>query len=137
MGKKESLKIDTYIRTLSVTKLDKEANRNIPVTFRVNVKFDESQRKVDETTVEFGITINMEPKIAQFGLEGSAVIKGKTEDMNQAFTTPPDSKVPNILFEIYDKLFTAIYVTSTILDLPCPSPELLKTSSISEESKKI
>ncbi|MFQ6134536.1 MAG: hypothetical protein ACE5KU_01815 [Nitrososphaerales archaeon] len=136
LAEEDSLQIDVGIRTFSIDKIDEGANRNTPVTFRVNVKFDETSRKVEETTVEFGITINTEPNIAHFGLEGKAVVRGKAEDMERVFSTPPNSKVPNLLYEIYDRLFTAIYVSSTIIDVPCPSPELLKTSSLSEEPTK-
>ncbi len=136
MVSKNIIKIDTRIQTLNISKLDDNVNKNTPVTFRIKVKFDEKSRKLDETVVEFGITINMEPNIGQLGVEGNAVIKGKSDAMNEAFATPPNSEVPNILFEIYERIFTAIYVTTTILDMPCPSPELLKTSNQSEESEK-
>lgn len=136
MVKKNVIKINTKVQTLNINKLDDNANKNTPVTFRINVKFDEISRKVDETTVEFGITINMEPNIGKFGIEGNAIIIGKTEVMNEAFSTPPNSKIPNILYQIYDKLFTTIYVITSMLDMPCPSPELLKASSQSEEKEK-
>ena len=133
MSERDSLSIQLNLRTLSVDKLDENTNRNTPVTFRVNVKFDETSRKVEETTVEFGITVSTEPSIARFGVEGLAVVKGKAEDIERVFAAPPDSKVPNLLFEIYDRLYTAVYVTSSILDVPCPSPLLLKSGVQSEK----
>ncbi len=136
MVEEGSLQIVVKIRTFSIDKIDEGADRHTPVVFRVNVKFDETSRKVEEITVEFGITINTEPNIAHFGIEGKAVVKGKAEDMERVFSTPPDTQVPNLLFEIYERLFTAIYVSSTMIDVPCPSPELLKTTSLSEEPKK-
>lgn len=136
MSSEDSLQIDVGIRTFSIEKIDEGADKNTPVTFRVNVKFDETSRKVEETIVEFGITINTEPNIAHFGLEGKASVKGKAEEMEHVFSTPPNSQVPNLLYAIYDRLFTAIYVASAIIDVPCPSPELLKTSSPSEEPAK-
>lgn len=136
MVKKSIIKIDTKIKTLNINKLNDDATTNTPVTFRINVKFDETSRKVDETTVEFGITISMEPNIGKFGIEGNAIVKGKTEVMNEAFSTPPNSNIPNILFQIYEKLFTAIYVSTSIIDMPCPSPELLKASTQNEKSEK-
>ncbi len=134
MGERDSLSIQLNLRTLSVDKLDENTNRNTPVTFRVNVKFDETSRKVEETTVEFGITISTEPNVARFGVEGLAIVKGKAEDIERVFATPPDSKVPNLLFEIYDRLYTAVYVTSSILDIPCPSPLLLRSGIQSEKA---
>jgi hypothetical protein len=127
LSERDSLNITLHLRNLSVDKLDENANRNTPVTFRVNVKFDETSRKVEETTVNFGITVTTEPNVARFGVEGLTVVKGKSEDIDLVFATPPDSKVPNLLFEIYDRLYTAVYVTSTILDIPCPSPLLLRS----------
>ncbi|MCL4436604.1 MAG: hypothetical protein M1503_09025 [Thaumarchaeota archaeon] len=133
MGERDSLSILLNLRTLSVDKLDENTNRNTPVTFRVNVKFDETSRKVEETTVDFGITVTTEPNVARFGVEGLAVVRGKAEDIERVFATPPDSKVPNLLFEIYDRLYTAVYVTSSILDVPCPSPLLLRSGVQSEQ----
>ncbi|MFC1754848.1 hypothetical protein ACFL96_15885 [Thermoproteota archaeon] len=133
MVSKNIIKIDTNIQTLNISKLDDAANQKTPVTFRIKVKFDEKGRKVDETIVEFGITINLEPNIGQIGIEGNAVVNGKPEVMNESFSTPPNSQVPNILFEIYEKIFTAIYVATSILEMPCPSPELLKSSSQGKE----
>lgn len=135
MVSKNLIKIDTKIQSLNISKLDDAANKKTPVTFRIKVKFDEKSRKVDETIVEFGITINLEPNIGQIGVEGKAVVNGKSEVMNEAFSTPPNSQVPNILFEIYERIFTAIYVTTSILDMPCPSPELLKSSTQSKEAE--
>ncbi len=127
MSERDGLDIEIRLRTLSVDKLDENTNRNTPVTFRVNVKFDESSRKLEETDVDFGITVTTEPNIARFGVEGIAIVKGKAEEIEQVFATSSDSKIPNLLFEIYDRLYTAIYVASTILDIPCPSPLLLKS----------
>lgn len=133
MTEREILNLEIGLRTLGIDKIEEGATRNTPVTFRVNVKFDETSRKVEETTVDFGITITTEPNVIRLNLEGKAVVKGKTEEIERVFTTPPDSKVPRLLFEIYDRLYTAIYVASTILDVPCPSPGLLRSGSPGEK----
>jgi hypothetical protein len=130
----DALNLDIRLKTLSIDKIDENSTRNTPVTFRVNVKFDESSRKVEETAVDFGITVTTEPNISRLNLEGTTVVKGKAEEIERVFETPSDSKVPNLLFEIYDRLYSAIYVTSMVVDVPCPSPGLLKSAVSGERA---
>jgi hypothetical protein len=136
LTKEDSLQINVGVNSFNIDKIDENATKNTPVTFRLNVKFDETSRKVGETTVDFGITINAEPNTANFGMSGKTVVKGSSKEIDQALSTSSDNQVPDLLIEIYRRIYNAIYVATSIIDVPCPSPELLKSSSSTDEPIK-
>jgi hypothetical protein len=128
----EILKLDVVINSFSIDRIDEKVEKNTPVTFRINVKFDETNRKIEETTVEYGITINTEPNVAHFGIEGKTIVKGKIEEIDRIFSTSPDNQVPKLLNMIYERIYSSIYMASSMINIPCPSPELLKTTKIDD-----
>jgi hypothetical protein len=95
------------------------------VTFDVDVKMDEDSRTNDELTVSFLLTISTKPSLAQFEAGGIAIISGGRGAFDAALEVDPISNVPRLLHTIYQRVFTSLFVISSLLDTPYPPPDLL------------
>jgi hypothetical protein len=95
------------------------------VVFDVDVKMDEESRTNEELTISFLITINTKPNIVQFEARGKAVIGGGRKSFEAALAVDEKSKVPKVLQTIYQRIFTSLYILSTLLETPYPPPDLI------------
>lgn len=50
---------------------------------------------------------------------------GKTDDIKKKLEVNPNTKIPQILFTIYQHVFNSIYILSSNLNTPYPPPDLL------------
>ena len=50
---------------------------------------------------------------------------GKVEDIKKKLEVNPKTKIPQILFTIYQHVFNSIYMLSSNLNTPYPPPDLL------------
>ena len=50
---------------------------------------------------------------------------GKAEDIKKKLEVNPKTKIPQILFTIYQHVFNSIYMLSSNLNTPYPPPDLL------------
>ena len=52
-------------------------------------------------------------------------LEGDSEDINKKLEVNPKTRVPQILFTVYQHVFSSIYLLSSVLDAPYPPPDLL------------
>jgi len=52
-------------------------------------------------------------------------LTGKAEDIKKKLEVNPKTKIPQILFTIYQHVFNSIYMLSSNLNTPYPPPDLL------------
>jgi hypothetical protein len=52
-------------------------------------------------------------------------MSGKPEDLKKKLEVNPKTKIPQILFAIYQHVFNSIYILSSNLNTPYPPPDLL------------
>jgi hypothetical protein len=52
-------------------------------------------------------------------------IEGSAEDIRKRLEVNPKTKIPQILFTVYQHVFSSIYVLSSVLSTPYPPPDLL------------
>jgi hypothetical protein len=52
-------------------------------------------------------------------------MQGKPEDIKKKLEVNPKTKIPQILFTIYQHVFNSIYILSSNLNTPYPPPDLL------------
>jgi len=95
------------------------------VSFDAKVKLEERERKSQMVVVGFNLLLTTKPCIVKFEVEGTATLTGKDGEIRKALEVDPESKVPHILRRIYQHAFTAMYLMSTILDVPPPPQDLL------------
>lgn len=61
----------------------------------------------------------------KFEIEGVATLNGKDAEINKMLEVDPETKVPYVFQRIYQNAFTAMYLLSTILNVPPPPQDLL------------
>jgi hypothetical protein len=52
-------------------------------------------------------------------------MEGSAQDIKKKLEVNPKTKIPQILFTVYQHVFSAIYMLSSILNTPYPPPDLL------------
>ena len=121
-------RIQVKILSILGSKLDKKANSFKPVKFNISANLEELERGFDNVSLGFAFVIITEPKVVKYHVEGRTDIQGQIEQIKKILATHPSTKVPMILYDIYQQVYATIFVLSKIIDAPCPSPELLSTS---------
>ncbi len=69
--------------------------------------------------------ISTKPNVVKYSTSGSVVLTGKAEDVKKKLEVNPKTKIPQILFTIYQHVFNSIYMLSSNLNTPYPPPDLL------------
>jgi hypothetical protein len=58
-------------------------------------------------------------------LTGTVTLEGNAQDIKKRLEVNPKTKIPQILFTVYQHAFSSIYTLSSILNAPYPPPDLL------------
>lgn len=95
------------------------------VNFDVKAKLEERERKSQMVVLDFKLYLNTKPSIVKFEVEGTATLTGKDSEINKMLETNPETKVPYVFQRVYQHVFTAAYLLSTILNVPPPPEDLL------------
>ena len=121
---------ETFIRIEKLTgsRIDTDTNPN-SVSFDVDVKMDEVDRSNNELEISFLLTISTKPALAQFEVGGTARVTGGRKAFEEALAADKSSNVPRLLHTIYQKVFTSIFLVSSLIDTPFPPPDLLHSPS--------
>lgn len=61
----------------------------------------------------------------KYATTGTVILSGKAEDVKKKLEVNPKTKIPQILFTIYQHVFNSIYMLSSNLNTPYPPPDLL------------
>jgi hypothetical protein len=121
---------ETTIRIdkLTGSRINTDTNPN-SVSFDVDVKMDEVDRSNNELEISFLLTISTKPALVQFEAGGTAMITGGRKAFEAALEADKSSNVPRLLHTIYQKVFTSIFLVSSLIDAPFPPPDLLHAPS--------
>jgi hypothetical protein len=63
--------------------------------------------------------------VVKYSITGKVTLEGKSEDIKKKLEVNPKTKIPQILFAVYQHVFNSIYMLSSILKTPYPPPDLL------------
>jgi len=63
--------------------------------------------------------------VAKYAVTGVLSLEGDPQDINKKLEVNPKTQVPQILFTVYQHVFSSIYLLSSVLDAPYPPPDLL------------
>lgn len=121
------VKIQVAISNITAAKLNENPPTNA-LTFDVGAKLEEKARKSGQVTVIFLLTVGTKPNIAKYGIEGTATLTGKDTDIEKLLEIDPDTKIPRMLYGVYQHIFTALYLISTMLETPYPPPDLFHST---------
>ena len=118
--------VNTKIRAVSVQKIDEKATHNTPVVFNFGVNMEEAERKNDSVMLGFHMTMGTEPSIVKFVIEGTASVLGDSAQIEQALAADPQTNVPEVFTRIYQEVYSVVFMLAGTIDVPYPSPALLK-----------
>jgi hypothetical protein len=93
--------------------------------FDVNAKLEEQEKTAADVTIGFDLSISTKPNIVRYLTTGVIVLEGKQIDIKKKLELNPKTKIPQILFTVYQHIFSSIYMVSSILNTPYPPPDLL------------
>lgn len=119
--------IEVAISNISAVKLNEKPPAS-ELTFDIGAKLEEKERKSGQVTVLFVLTVGTKPNVVKFGIEGLATLTGKDADIEKLLEIDPETKIPRMLYGIYQRVFMALYLVSTILETPYPPPDLFHSS---------
>ena len=71
------------------------------------------------------MAISTKPNVVKYSTTGSVTLVGKADDIKKKLEVNPKTKIPQILFTIYQHVFNSIYMLSSNLNTPYPPPDLL------------
>lgn len=128
----ESEPIRVILNKLEAQKIDTTARPDV-VSFNVDVKMDEENRTDDELTLIFTLDIESKPSLVQFVVGGKAVISGGKRAIDRYLEVDERSQVPRVLHTIYQRVFTSLFVVSSLLELPYPPPDLIHSPESARE----
>jgi hypothetical protein len=95
------------------------------VFFNVSAKLDEQKKTSTQATLSFNLIIETKPSIVRYSTMGTVKLEGTTQDINKKLETNPKTQVPQVLFTVYQHVFSSIYLLSSVLNTPYPPPDLL------------
>jgi hypothetical protein len=71
------------------------------------------------------LAISTKPNVVKYNTTGTVTLTGKPDDIKKKLEVNPKTKIPQILFTIYQHVFNSIYMLSSNLNTPYPPPDLL------------
>jgi hypothetical protein len=126
MPDKSLCEVITKIRSVDVQKTDDKADHNTPVIFDFGANLEEADRSSEGVTLNFKMTMDTEPAIAKFVVEGTAKISGEESEIEKLLSADPQTNVPFVFTRIYQTVYSVIFMLAGTVDVPYPSPALLK-----------
>ncbi|MBN1357331.1 hypothetical protein JW988_01040 [Candidatus Bathyarchaeota archaeon] len=93
--------------------------------FDINAQIEEQKRSGNQVELNFNLFITTKPNIAKYSTAGSVTLEGPSADVQKKLAANPKTKIPQILFTVYQHVFNSIYILASILNTPYPPPDLL------------
>jgi hypothetical protein len=93
--------------------------------FDINAKIEEQKKENNQVTLTFTLLISTKPNVVKYSTSGIVTMSGKPDDIKKKLEVNPKTKIPQILFTIYQHVFNSIYILSSNLNTPYPPPDLL------------
>jgi hypothetical protein len=91
----------------------------------VNAKLEEQKKDSNQVILSFELAISTKPNVVKYSITGNVSLVGKPDDIKKKLEVNPKTKIPQLLFTIYQHVFNSIYMLSANLNTPYPPPDLL------------
>lgn len=91
----------------------------------MNAKLEEQKRSGNQVALNFNLFITTKPNIVKYSTVGIVTLEGPSADVKKKLEANPKTKIPQILFTVYQHVFNSIYILASILNTPYPPPDLL------------
>ena len=119
----------TKIRTINAVKSNEAGTRYTPVMFNFGVNMDETERKSDSVKLNFQLNMDSEPSLVKFVIEGTVNLVGDQSEIEKLLSAD-QSGVPQVFARVYQDIYAVLFLLSGNLDVPYPSPALLKRTQV-------
>ncbi|MBS7615323.1 hypothetical protein KEJ18_06315, partial [Candidatus Bathyarchaeota archaeon] len=116
----DEVTIDVRLVNLAGALMEGTRKDDVKPEFDVNVKLEETERGTGEASFSFALAINTKPNIAKYDITGTVIVTGGNEVVEKLLQINPDTKVPNLLERVYERVFTSVYLLSTLISAPPP-----------------
>ena len=126
----QAIEVNTKIRNVTSLKSDEKADHNTPVVFNFAVNMDEAERSGDSVKLNFQMVMDTEPAIAKFTVDGMATVTGDPTEIEKILSADPQTNVPQVFTRIYQQVYSVIFMLAGTIDVPYPSPALLKRAHV-------
>jgi hypothetical protein len=123
-------RIVTKITSVSAQKTDDNANHDTQVVFNFGVNMDQSEQRSDYVKLTFNMSMDTDPSVAKFVIEGTAMVQGEVGEIDKALSADPQTNVPIVFTKIYQEAYAVIFLLAGQIDVPYPSPALLKKTQV-------
>ncbi len=129
-----NVSVKVEIISISGTRLT-DKSEQVQVSYDVKAKLEEKERKSQSVTIGFEILLSTKPGLAKFEAEGKATLVGKDDEIRRMLEVDPETKVPYVMPRIYQQVFMAMYLMSTILNSPPPPSGILNAEHQSDDAQ--
>jgi hypothetical protein len=136
----DEVTIDVRLVNLAGALMEGPRKDDIKPDFDVNVKLEEMERGTGQATFSFALAISTKPNIVKFDINGTVTVIGGNEVVEKLLQTNPETKVPNLLERVYERIFTSVFLLSSSINAPAPPPDLIRSSAksqVAEPEKKL
>ena len=104
------------------------------LNFDVNAKLEEKEKRSGRLVVGFILTVKTKPSVVKFNVEGLATLTGKNPAIEKLLEVDPKTKLPLLLYNVYQRVFMDTYLLATLLDTSYPPPDLLSSRATDNPS---
>jgi hypothetical protein len=131
--------VEVFIKGIEAGRTSDEADESTPVTFNVNASITEADRGPGFMNLKFSMDIETQPAAARLHVSGTATLKGKDEEMDQAVGGKEKDGTPSLFMKIYQRVYPTMYLLCGALRIPYPAPGLLRLSQVAgtEETEPV
>lgn len=98
------------------------------VSFDVNARMEESERRIGQISVTFALKVGTKPSIVKYEVNGVAILQGKDEEIKKMLEVNPETQIPFVFQRVYQNVFMSMYLLATLIDAPYPPSNLLHPS---------
>ena len=91
----------------------------------MNAKLEEQKKDSNQVILNFELAISTKPNVVKYSITGNVSLFGKPDDIKKKLEVNPQTKIPQLLFTIYQHVFNSIYMLAANLNTPYPPPDLL------------
>ena len=125
-GQGTKAEVKVKIKKISAQKLEDSSSHDSRVVFNVGVNIEEEYRKSNSVGLNYAVSLETEPPIGKVSIEGIATVSGNPAGVEKMLAPDPSTNIPKVLTPIYEEIYSVLFMLVGTLDLPYPSPALLK-----------
>ena len=113
------------VRSLLGVRLADNVQSGEIINFDMKARMEEKDRRSGRVVVGFALSVGTRPSVVKFEVEGAATLEGKNTEIDEMLEVDPETQVPFVFQRVYQHVFMSMYLLATLINAPCPPPNLL------------